>query len=348
MVCLGEGAEPFLLDLKGTCSSGKSTLIRSLQKQKLNWAIVDEDAIMQESYVEAVIERFPEESAYLKEVIASQNLYHALREKEVLFQTGSSEEEREQAHFFLRKIQQELDNPRNSAWKESVSKEIDEKVFQKIEEAFSQDQPVLLDSWYFKPARLQFLFPKMKWVRVLLYCPLPVAYERLLKRNQEAELSQNLKEKRYLRQLIGSFCSMYRIDEDPSEALEVIFKEKWDECLSQMLEQIDPQIRMQPKPLFTAPSLSVEQFTKIVEAFFKPVENEAQNYFLHPKQSFDLVLDSTKIDLPEMIEKWVNDPFLMVEKREKKISRCACEGCTREREDPSHHQLLGSFPANRA
>lgn len=45
-----------IIYLKGTCSAGKSTLIRNLE----DFEIVDEDAIMHKSYVDAVAKRYPE------------------------------------------------------------------------------------------------------------------------------------------------------------------------------------------------------------------------------------------------------------------------------------------------
>lgn len=60
-----EVAEPSITYLKGSCSAGKATLIRSLLNQHSHLEVVDEDTIMQQSYVNAVAARFPMNLAIL-------------------------------------------------------------------------------------------------------------------------------------------------------------------------------------------------------------------------------------------------------------------------------------------
>lgn len=59
---------------------------------------------MHRSYVDAVAIRFPETFDVIKQAITKENLYHALREKDVLFKNGESVE----ALNALQMIQDEL------------------------------------------------------------------------------------------------------------------------------------------------------------------------------------------------------------------------------------------------
>ena len=123
---------PCIIYLKGTCSSGKSTFIRKFISQYENVEVVDEDAIMHRSYVDAVAERFPAEFTTISSAIALENLYHALREKDVLFKKTASQAECAKAAAILAMIQEELDKPQNLAWKQEVSRGIDAEVLKNL------------------------------------------------------------------------------------------------------------------------------------------------------------------------------------------------------------------------
>jgi len=262
----------YIIYLKGTCSAGKSTLIRSLQNQEGNLKIVDEDSIMHRCYVEAVAMRYPNELGCIKQAIAQENLYHALREKDVLLKKTATKEECAKAANALYEIQEELNKPENLAWKQEVSRGIDTEVLRHVREAIEQKENVVLDSWYIKPNHLKLHFPETKIIRVLVYCSLQTAYERFLKRNKEALIQENLLEKRYLRQLVGSFFSLYQIDTHPLQPIQEIKKHELDQVLdviSQSFKGLNPSYH---KPIFTFEEISETYFFKMKTEFLRPYE----------------------------------------------------------------------------
>ncbi len=255
--------------LKGTCSAGKSTYIRSLPD---TFVIVDEDVIMHRFYVEAVAVRFPIEFAIISKEIADENLYHALREKEVVHKTL-------EAGHALKKIQDELDQ--DLPWRQNVSQKIDEEVLSKIRDAYVKDQNVILDSWYIKPERLELEFPDAHIIKVLLYCPLSVAYERFLKRNKESEASGNLSEKRYLRQLVGSYFSLYQLSADRG-----IEKVNLDTTLDQIEKSLVGD-HPYKKPVFTFEEISRGCFQEMRCKF---MQNGSGDLYIEPRDCYDKII----------------------------------------------------------
>lgn len=269
-----------IIYLKGTCSAGKSTLIRTLDD---SYEIVDEDAIMHRSYVDAVAIRFPEAFQVIQQFIAKENLYHALREKDVLFKNSESQE----ALDALKTIQDELNQ--DLPWRLAVSRGIDEEVLRKVKDAVQQNKNVVLDSWYITPDRLALECPDAHIIKVLLYCPLDRAYKRFLKRNAEAHEQKNLTEKRYLRQLIGSFISLYQISSDPSQSIQKITKMDLDPIFEEMAKGLSGSAPYK-KTVFTFETLSKGYFLEMKEGFLHPFNDSKEELYLSPKEQYDIIL----------------------------------------------------------
>lgn len=290
-----------IIYLKGTCSAGKSTLIRPLLNQWGNLEIVDEDSIMHRSYIEAVATRYPHEFDCIKQAIAQENLYHALREKDVLFKKTATKEECVKATNALYKIQEELNKPENLAWKQEISREIDTEVLRHIREAIEQKKNVLLDSWYIKPNHLNLYFPETKIIRVLIYSSLQNTYERFLKRNKEALIQENLLEKRYLRQLVGSFFSLYQIDTHPLQPIHEIKKHELDQVLDVISQSFKGSNPSYQKPIFTFEEISQTYFLKMKGEFLRPFENSGDTFYISPKEKQDIIIDNTMNDIQKAL-----------------------------------------------
>ena len=272
--------------------------------------VVDEDEIMQRSYVDAVALRFPKEFALISQVIAKENIYHALREKDVLFKKTAMSAECAKAMKTLLAIQEELNKPENISWKLDVSRGIDLEVLKNIRAAFVLNKPVLLDSWYIKPKHLKEHFPESKVIRVLLYCPLSIAYERLIKRNKEAELKENLQEKRYLRQLAGSFFSMYQLTKEPCQMNQKVSKIGLNTVLNTMSSALVDRGLDYVKPVFTFDEVPSELFLQLKNEFLRPFENYgAEELYISPKDEQDIIVDTSQEDLQKSIQR-LNKVFL--------------------------------------
>lgn len=201
----------------------------------------------------------------------------------MFFKTGESLD----ALNALQMIQDELNQ--DLPWRQKVSHEIDVEVLRRIREAVNQDKNVVLDSWYIKPERLALELPEVRIIKVLLYCPLDLAYERFLKRNAEAHEHRNLSEKRYLRQLIGSFISLYQMSSGPSQPIQKITKCELDLIFEEMAKSLSGRAPYK-KTVFTFEEISKGYFLEITEGFLHPFNESKEDLYLSPKEQYDIIL----------------------------------------------------------
>jgi deoxyadenosine/deoxycytidine kinase len=294
---------PSIIYLQGTCSSGKSTLIQHILHRWEDLVIVDEDVIMHQSYVDAVAQRFPIKFLAVIKAIAPENLYHALREKEILFKKPTSDQERTQALMAVQEIQEELNKSENLSWKQEVSQGISAEVIKRIQEAIKKNKHVLLDSWYMKPDQLHSLYPNTPVIRVLLYCPLQVAYNRFLKRNRDALIQEDLQEKRYLRQLVGTFFSLYQIQTQPQKPIQKIRKDELTPVIDIISLSLKDGSSVYQKPIFTLEEISRPLFLKMASEFLQPFDDrESEVFYIAPKKEQDIIIDNSSGDLQDSVQ----------------------------------------------
>lgn len=294
---------PIIVYLKGTCCAGKSTLIQSIGQRWENLEIVDEDPIVHRTYPNAVALRFPTEYINIIKAIAEYNLYHALRQKDILFKKSATQEECIKASNAVSFIQNELNQSQNLLWKEEVNEEIRKEIIETIQLALQNKKNILLDSWYFTADQIQELFPTTPVVRVMLYCPFPIVYERLLKRNKDSIEQENLQEKRGMNQLMGSFCSLYQMSDQPAQPIQIINRQELDKifnsvCLTLECENIHDQ-----EQIFTFGEYSQSRFQKLQTEFMQPfVELGSANLYISPKEKQDLIIDHATGDIEKALD----------------------------------------------
>lgn len=292
-----------IIYLKGSCCAGKSTLIHSIKQKWENWEIVDEDPIVRRTYPDAVVLRFPFEYACLIKAIDKQNLYHALRAKDILFKKTATQEECIKASNVLNAIQNELNQSQNLPWKKEVNERIRKEIIDTIQLALKNEKNVFLDSWYFTADQIQELFPKVSVIRVMLYCPFPIAYERFLKRNKESIAQENLQEKRYMNQLMGTFCSLYQMSDQPSQPIQNINRKELDPIFNSIYLTLKNENIQDQKQIFTFEELSQSQFQKFQTEFMQPfVELESPNLYISPKEKQDLIIDYSIGDTEKAVD----------------------------------------------
>lgn len=294
---------PIIVYLKGTCCAGKSTLIQSIRQRWKNLEIVDEDPIVHRTYPNAVALRFPIEYANIVNAISEHNLYHALRAKDILFKKTASQEECIKASHALSSIQNELNQSQNLQWKEKVDEGIRKELIETIQLALQNEKSVLLDSWYFTADQIQELFPTTPVIRVMLYCPFPIAYERLQKRNKESIEQENMQEKRYMNQLLGSFCSLYQMSDHPSQPIQTIKRQELDKIFSSIYLTLESENTHDQKKIFTFGEYSQSRFQKLQTEFMQPfVDLESENLYISPKEKQDLIINHTAGDVVKVLD----------------------------------------------
>lgn len=294
---------PKIIYLKGGCSAGKSTLIQAMRQRWKNLEIVDEDSMVHRTFPQAVAQRFPLEYATISNAVAEENLYRALRTRDLLFKTTATLQERLLAKVVLSEIQQELNQLHNFIWKEAVKESIRNEIVETIRTAIKQGKSVVVDSWYFTADQIQELFPETTTIRVLLYCPLSVAYDRLLRRNQEAFAQGNLDGKRDVNQVVSSFCLLYQISERPSQPIQEVDIDQLNQTFNTISLGLEEEAPQWQEPVFLFGELSRPQLQELQTEWMQPVVgHESAIFYISPKERQDLIIDNTVGDIQQTLD----------------------------------------------
>jgi hypothetical protein len=285
---------PCIAYLKGTCSAGKSTFGRTLESQSRNWVFIDEDVFYIRRYCELIAERFPQEYATASCAIASSNLYHAFYRNIVVFHEKASASERTAASEAVLKVQLALEDPAKAIWKLEAKRQIQSELVAKIQAAFRERKKVLLDSWLFTAAEVQARFGEARVVRVLLYCPLPVAMLRLQKRNQEGQVAGNIESNRFTGQLMSSFCGLYAMSKTPKSPIECVEKTVFETQFAAMASDVKKANTRGAKKIFMNEEMPQDVFQRTQAQFMQPyVVESADALFIAPKDVQDVIINNS-------------------------------------------------------
>lgn len=147
---IADNRKPAIIMIEGPCSSGKSTLIKSLLKRWSHIFWADEDTLVYQQYLETVSNRYPSDYFYLTSAISENNLYAALRYRTTIFKETATQAECEAAETALGNIQKELNRSENRTWKKGISESINQRLIDEIETAIAERRTVIVDAWYRK------------------------------------------------------------------------------------------------------------------------------------------------------------------------------------------------------
>ena len=133
----------------------------------------------------------------------------------------------------------------------------------------------------------------------MLYCPLQVTYERFLKRDKSCNNARGLAGKAVLRQLVGSFFSLYQINPQPAQPIELVNKNELDQVIDAMACTLKDQSTTYQKPVFTFNEVSKDLFLKMKTEFLLPFEADgSRSRALYvSKEEQDIIIDNSKEDL---------------------------------------------------
>lgn len=279
--------------LKGTACAGKNRFAAAFEKCS-KWLCINDDPIACDVFLAAIQERFPKEYLAAARVIHVSNLYHALRYKDILFRQESNEDERKAGGEAVAFIQNELDQAENRPWVLQVNQTVRLQAMQKIETAIRNKQRVLLDSWFFTSKEVQEKFPEGRVIRLLVYCPLPVATKRLFKRNSEGLATGNIIEKRYPVNLLGSFKALFHLEQNPQQPLEVVDKSTLVAAFDLLRDEIAKVDATIPKKSFTIQQLSTPQFETLKKEFLQPFEAyKGKTLTIAPREPQNIIVANT-------------------------------------------------------
>lgn len=283
---------------KGSCSSGKSTIIRHLGESTDGFVFVDEDSIVYEKYVEAIARRFSSDFQKIAAAITENNIYPALRYKNIFFKSDATTQECLEAEDALQTIQAELNSTASIPWKKEVSVSVSKEVVKRVQEALNIGKHVIVDSWYISGDDMREMFPEVKIIQTLVYCPFPVAYQRFVHRNKESIQTGNLQEFRQIRQLL-SFFSLYHITHSSKGAVQSIDVGDMNRTLDLISAQLEGDRALTAKPVFTFEEISRTEFDWFRSNYGDCLEGSDRTTYIVANEHYDLIIDTSRDDLEE-------------------------------------------------
>jgi hypothetical protein len=294
---------PMALYLKGTCCSGKTSLTQLIATKWQNWAIVDDDAIVLQIWPEALASHYHNTYKILEKCIDRDNIYSALRFNQIVFKDNVPMQDQLEIKRLIQRIQAELNQPESVPWRQMINQKVREQCLKEIRSALAKGQNILIDSWYFSSEDIERLFPQLNMIRFTLYCSLPIAYQRLLKRNLEAIKKNEVTQMRNIAQLMITYCWLYELSDSTSQPIEAIDKKSLGASFQEIANALKETQEEDRSALFTFNELSIPEFEKMRNDFNKPFDGNGLNtVYITPKTQQNILIDNSHLTSQQSLE----------------------------------------------
>lgn len=192
---------PYLIFLEGPCCAGKSSLFRELENQNPSWSFISDDEEYYTYELNSWKDEFPKEVALIENIVKPKAIFHAVIRQEFQFRCDILDKEKQQAIDAAQKVQCQIFHAISWEKKQAmVKKHIQEIVANNL----STSETIVIDAWLLSSEEIEAYRNAYNVTRVRLYCPLKVHYQRLQKRNKNAQES-SIWEQRYPHQIIRGY-----------------------------------------------------------------------------------------------------------------------------------------------
>lgn len=294
-----------LVRLDGACSSGKSSFEANVVLRDRNWTVIDDDNVSYTVWKETLSKRFPVEYGKIAEVVDDHNLYQAFTRNQISFRAGTTPEKIEESLQLFSEIRRQLDDPSDRPWRQNIWKLIGEKVVELAKEALSQGKNVIVCASSAALKKVSEEYPCSQTMSVLLYNPLPVALQRLIERNRNADETGNFREKRFPSFIPVGYCRLMTRIQDRTAACDSASRRVLCETFDRIIAMRE-HVRPSDKPFsFTQYDFSEEQIRGWQKELLGPEGEGDDTCHLAPKESYALILQSDKASPSKLAERFL-------------------------------------------
>lgn len=291
----------YVVRLMGGCCAGKSSFEKALLRKKGNWEVIDEDDVGFVVLKEALHKRFPDELSLISRCIEDRNLFHAFLRKQVCFKKETTTEERDKILEFLSKIREELDNPSHLDWKKSLWRSVGEKVVVDVQTAVSHKKHVLVSAWGSAMSKVGSEFPSLKNVKVLLYNPLRVAFDRLIERNEAAMRTDNYEPRRLPSFVPVSYCKLMKLTQEKSLACDSVTRRELEATFDRIIGSLECPRPEEIPESFTDYDFPEKYLRERQGELFSPLGESQDLCYIAPQDTYDIILRSDKATPEELV-----------------------------------------------
>lgn len=300
--CLGSSLNATIIFLKGTGSSGKTSLCKALVSIDPSWKVVDEDELFINKIIDHIRDKFPHEFGAIENAVALENLFHAVKYNQILFKDIATLQNKTDAEIAIYNIKKKLDQFTlnneflNGEWFKQLRLDILAHVKNYANAGFN----VVVDSCFLKSKQIDELKQEYKTVSVLTYSPIKKLVNRTITRNYRALLNRDLYSMRYFHQALTSFIGIYDFQENWSEqSIDVIKREE----INNVLDVVGISLAGQAQTSGSLSPFSREEFSRSQlheyrSSFMKKFLNTDVLY-VTPKDNVDFVMRTAEMSSDE-------------------------------------------------
>ncbi len=277
---------------RGMSTLGKGAICQEIVKQDARWQIVSDDDCAMETELALCKKQFPEQFATIAEVIASENLFHAIKHNEVLYKPEMTGKQRFEVDHALAHIQRIYNTPPVYD-KEEVKKNTKELIKTRIKQALNNKYNVISDSWMLGEADFKEFGQHYKVITAFCYIPLNLLIESLIETDSEALKTGNLKNKRFFWHILNSFERLLK-GKPRVKLLDFLNKQDLEESLELIQDELpDNDSAILP---FTHQEMTVNQLNERRKEYDK-LFCSSDIIKLFPDLDYDIVIEkrSSKI-----------------------------------------------------
>jgi len=285
-----------LVFLQGASRSGKSSICDIIEQHE-NWNMVG--SVYFSYCLWAFNELFPAAFACIKSGIETRNIRHAITRNIFIFKENVSEESKKSIILASQKIQDHFKDPAVYA---HHRKEFSDFSLREICNNLKNNTHVLADvSWYVTQESIQSIDPAPSVFCALAYCPFTVAIDRLLARNKISQETGNIMNYRFFIEPLKSFLSLYDLNIEEKNAIDVVEKTTFLACLDNIELHLPHEATIIADSGFMMQELTCEQLQEHREIFLKKFENNEKLYVV-PKIKYDILLRTDRLTPQECAE----------------------------------------------
>lgn len=288
-------ADPYIVVLKGTSRSGKSSICKELQREDSSWYAVEEDVYLFENYLKILSFYYPEESSVILQAVGDENFAHAVVRGQICFKEAISESDKEKALASIAYIQERLNNTDIA---NEIMRHSKKDLVWDVSEALKEGKNVIIDTpspGLITAKAAKSLFPGYSIVSALVYCSLPQTLKHLEDRNRYAEEVGDFSLKRYYRQVLIQFHNLFAITLMPKNAL---FSEDtfvFHQTFEDLQKKVIPSWDVQDITKFPRQEMNLLSLSEMEDKMFHYFPGlEKKTLYIAPREKYDVIINSVE------------------------------------------------------
>ncbi len=204
-------AKGTIIFLEGTCSAGKTSLCREVVARSEQWKMISLDARYREQDLERIAKMFPYEYAAVAKVIAEENIFYAIKRRQILFLEDTLRQDKRRALNAIRAIQKTLDDPANKHEQKEFFSEVKRQVKTEAKQYLDDGFNVIFDGIFVGHDMPEDYHNDLdaKVLIVLAYCPFDEIVRRHIGRNNVGMILSD--RHRFFYPIFSGFNDLYDI-----------------------------------------------------------------------------------------------------------------------------------------